>query len=256
MKNAILSIFLIFHSILLVAQFEQKVSINLSSGVFNTFGAKTYKPVWATLPEDYEPTQMPNYKPGIMAQGGVQFNLNRRLSIEANVEMMYAGKWFYPAYDDVNHLDFTIYDTVTHILLKKGSNELNLLNFRLGFTPKYYLLPGKRWNPYLFMGFTFNYSSANYQDNEWKALRDLNQLAIDDTGPSNPYLENNLGIGFKPGAGVEYRLGDKAGFYLSTGIDYILLNKSSFNENQKKENFTSFFLQAGVRLSFIKSKML
>ena len=256
MKIITLSLLLLLFPVFVRAQFEQKVSINLSSGIFKTFGPRTYKPVWATTEEDFEPSQMPNYKTGFMAQGGIQFNINRHISLETHIEMMYSGKWFYPAYDDVNYLDFAIYDQVTDELLASGSDELNFINLRIGIAPKYYLMPGNKLNPYLFLGFTMNYSSADFDDNQWRAYRDLDMLDIDDTGPGNPFLEKNLGIGFKPGIGAEYSFGDKLGVYLSLGMDYIFLNKNNFKQLEKKEDFMSFCLHTGIRFSFIKSKML
>ena len=262
MKHFLLSCSLACLPSLLPAQFEQKVSLNFEAGVFKTVGPKTYQPSWSFNPDEFPPTQMPNYKPGPMVVAGLQFNLNRNLSLKADIGIMYTGKWFYPAdpnspeYARVNHLEYFIYDQVTDELITQGSDQLNVTNICIGFAPKYYLSPGKKINPYFYAGIALSYLSSSFEDNQWEAYRDLGLLPIDDTGPGNPYLEKSAGFGFKPGFGMEYALSDKAGFFLSTGFYYILLNKDNFKTEEQAENFMTFTLQAGLRFSFIKSKQL
>jgi hypothetical protein len=238
------------------AQFEQKVSLNFETGLFKTVGPKTYAPDWATSREDNQPTQMSNYKPGLVFAGGLQFNLNRHLSLQADIGFMHAWKWEYRVYDKVNYLDYRITDAVTSSVLAEGSNRLNLSAMCLALAPKYYLLPGKKLNPYLFTGVMLSYVTSTYEDNEWKAYRDLKLLAADDTGPSNPYLEKSVGIGFNPGIGIEYPMGDKAGFFLTTGYHFTLLNKNAFKTSEQREDFMALSIKTGLRFSFIKSKVL
>lgn len=254
MKKPTLSLFLFILSYLTAAQFEQKVSLNIEAGTFITIGSKTYEPEWASSSEDFEPSQMANYKPGIQAGLGLQYNINRRFSLEADAGIMISGKWFYPVYDNVSYLDYFIHDTITDELLAQGSDELDFFNLRIGITPKYYLGPGKNWNPYLFTGLNINYTSVNFRDNQWQAYKDLNMLEPNDTEPSNPYLESNIGIGLNPGVGIEYSFGDKLGLYVSSGYHFILLNKQNFKSIEQEENFHALTFLAGLRFSFIKSK--
>lgn len=244
-KNLLLIPFLLL-TISAAAQFEQKVSINISLGSFKTFG-KAFGV--------YDPMQMPNYKPGLMAEAGLQFNLNRRLSIMTNAGLMYSGGWSYIMGEN-DYMHFAIYDTITEEILAEGYNKLDFLNFSFGIIPKYYLIPGKKWNPYLFAGVNINYTHANYTDNWWKTSNELDMLPPDDSGPYNPFLENNFGIGFIPGIGIEYSPGDKFGITFTTGYTLILLNEKNIKSEHMVENFNAFFLQAGIRLSFLKSKDL
>lgn len=255
MKKYILLILFAIFPLIVFAQFEQKLSINLSAGTFKTIGSKVFIPEWA--PDEREPLQMPNFRPGVLGDASLQFNVNRHLSLTADLGLLYSGNWYYSFYDNVNCLDFELYQyDTTDVLLASGSNELTLLNLSLGFAPKYYLLPGKKINPYIFAGVTINYTKSTYNDNYWNARRDFNMLDPDDTGPSNDYLEKNFGIGFHPGFGAEYSLSDNIGFFISAGYYIILLNKENFKSESREENFHSINLHGGVRFSFLKSKNL
>lgn len=256
MKKQIIIVIIIFFPFITRAQFEQKLSINLSAGTFKTIGSKTYLPEWASSQEESEPLQMPNFRPGVLGIAGIQFNLNRHLSLSADLGLMYSGQWYYNVYDNVNYLDFAIYDSITDELLADGSDELTLLNISIGFTPKYYLFPGKKINPYIFAGLTLNYTKSDFTDNQWQAYHDLNMLDPDDTGPCSPYLENSFGLGFYPGLGGEYNLSDNIGFFISMGYHLILLKKENFKSPEQEENLNFIDFHAGVRFSFLKSKNL
>jgi Outer membrane protein beta-barrel domain len=255
MKTRILFLFILFLPEIILAQFEQKLSVNISAGSFKTVGPKTFAPEYA--PEEREPLQMPGFRPGYLGNAGIQYNMNRHLSLCADLIFMYSGNWYYKKKEGGNWFDFQIYQNdTTDVLLAEGSNELTLMNISLGFAPKYYLLPGKKFNPYIFTGITFNYTKSVFSDNYWKARRDFNMLAPDDTGPSNDYLEKNSGIGFNPGVGVEYHLSDKFGFYISAGYYFVQLKMENFKAECRKENLHSINLQGGIRFSFLKSKEL
>lgn len=256
MKKLIVITGILLFPLSLNAQFEQKVSFNISAGIFKSIGTKTYTPQWASSGDEYEPFQMPSYRPGVYINGAFQFNINRHLSLEASIGYMYSSSWFYDMYENTNYLYYSVYDTINDILLAEGENELNFSNLSVGLAPKYYLFPGKKFNPYLFVGININFTKAEYTDNNWQALKDLDMLDPDDTGPDNPFLEKNTGIGLNPGLGVEYSLNDKIGFFLSAGYYFILLDKSNFKTPEQVENFNSLFFQAGIRFSFLKSKEL
>lgn len=234
--------------LILNAQFEQKASINLSIGSFKTFGYEMGE-------FDYDPLQMPHYKPGIMAEAGIQYNISRHFSVMANVGMMYSGSWSY-LIGEYDYLHYIITDPLTEEVLAEGYNELNFFNFDIGIYPKYYLFAGKKWTPYFFAGVNINFTHANFTDNWWKDANKLGVLPADDTGPYDPFLENNAGIGLVPGIGIEYGPTDKFAFYLSAGYYLIPLNEKNFKSEYVIENFNAFFLQAGIRFSFIKSKNL
>lgn len=245
MKKGLVSILIILIPVLSTAQFEQKVSINLSAGIFKTFGKKLGQ---------YDPMQMPNYKPGLVSNAGFQFNLNRRLSVITDFGILYAGGWSYSEGSNDDYLHYTVFDGAT--LVAEGMNYLNLFSFSIGITPKYYLLPDKKWNPYFFAGINLNFTSAKFTNNQWQDAYDHGVLPPDDTGPYDPFLEKNIGIGFDPGIGIEFAPNDKIGFYLSSGYYLILLKDENFKSQSLEENFNAFFFQLGVRFSFLKSKDL
>ena len=258
MKKQVLSLLVMFISLFVNAQFEQKLSINLSAGTFKTIGPKTFHYSWDTDPNAFDPLQMPNFRSGFLGNISLQFNMNRHLSLNADLGLMYSGKWYYSRYDDgVNYLDFQLYQyDSTDVLLEEGSNEMSLSNLSVGIAPKYYLLPWKKINPYFFTGITINFTNVTFTDNYWQARHDNDMLDPDDTGPYNDFLEKNFGIGFHPGFGAEYSLSDNIGFFISAGYHLILLNKENFKEQDREENFHSINLQGGIRFSFLKSKNL
>jgi opacity protein-like surface antigen len=230
------------------SQFEQKVSISLSSGFIKTYGDKYYK-------ED-APYQMPNYRAGVTTNAGVQFNLSRRFSLLADLGLIHSSKWsyIYPNGADAAHFD--IWDSITgNTLLAEGYNELNFTNYSVGVQVKCYLLPGKRWNPYVYIGPNLNYSSAKYTDNFYKALVRIDYLH-GNYETYNLFLEKNFGFGFTSGIGLEFCPNDKLGFYLSAGHYLILMNKDQFPYPKRKENYKAYMVQAGIRFSFLKSKKL
>jgi opacity protein-like surface antigen len=256
MKKHILVLLFAVSPLIVFAQFEQKLSLNFSAGTFKTIGSKTYMPEWAYSQDESEPLQMPNFRPGILGNAGIQFNVNRHLSLSADLGLIYSGQWYYNVYDNVNYLDYEIYDPVTDDLLADGSDELTLLNVSFGIAPKYYLLPGKKINPFILAGLTLNYTKSDFTDNQWQAYHDLNMLDPDDSGPCSPYLENSFGLGFHPGLGGEYNLSDNIGFFISMGYHLILLNKENFKSPEQEENINFIDFHAGVRFSFLKSKNL
>lgn len=238
------------------AQFEQKVSVNLSGGMFTTFGPKTWMPDWGSLDEDREPHQIANFSPGYALSAGVQYNLNRHLSFQVDGGFMYTGKWYYNDYEDHNYTEWAIWhpDELIDTLMAEGNNELTLKNIGFGLTPKYYLLPGKRVNPFVFLGLSVNYTTTTFEDNEWAAYRDLGMLEPDDSGPDGPYMAKNTGVGLNPGVGIDISLHENVAFNLLAGYYFIYLQEKNFYVPEQNENLHALVLQAGIRLSFLKSK--
>jgi hypothetical protein len=248
MKIKGFALLFLFFPITTYAQFEQKVSVNFSAGIFKTFGYDMGE-------HDYDPLQMPHYRPGIDADAGIQYNISRRFSVMATAGIMYSGSWSFMI-GDYDYLHYTITDPVSEETLAEGLNKLNLFNFQVGIYPKFYLLPSKKWNPYLFTGISINFTRSKYTDNYWKDADRLNSLPPDDTGPYDPFLEKNTGLGFVPGFGIEYSRSDRFRIYMSTGYYLILLHEVNFKSEYVTENFNAAFLQLGIRLAFLKSKDL
>lgn len=241
---------------LLNGQFEQKMSFSLSTGIFKTVGKKTFTPEWASEPGDFEVYQMPNYKPGIYVNGALQLNVSRHFSLGLEVGYMHSGSWFYDAYEGVNFLYYEVYDTIAEELLAEGENELDLTSISIGLTPRYYFYPWEKLSLFLFAGVNINFTKAEFQNKEWEADREFGMLDPDDTGPWDPFLEENTGLGLISGFGIEYDLSDKIGFYLSAGYHFIMLDEKNFKMTEQAENFQAINVHAGIRLSFLKSKKL
>jgi len=250
MKKLVFLVPLLLITLQAHSQFEQNVSINITSGIFKTFGKKLAEV------EGYVPSQMSNYKMGFSANGGVQFKISKRFSLSAEFGLMLSEKWYHKGeYSDRSWLSWNFTDTINGEYYA-GENNLDIYNYSLVIRPKYYLLPAKKLNPYLFTGININWTRANYEDTEWKTKNELNYLPLDDIGPGKCFLKKNCGIGFNPGVGVEYSPNDRLHFYLESACYFIMLNKLSFEYPERAENFNAFILQAGLRLYFIKSKEL
>jgi len=242
-------------------QFEQKISLNLAGGIFKTFGSKTYIPDWASGPEDKEPHLMPHFETGWAVNGGVQFNINRHFSLLADIGFMRSGYWYYDPSDpndpedDYNYLYFEIYeDTIDYVVVASGEDELTLFNLNIGLTPKYYFLPGKKVNPFIFAGININYTNVNFTDRQYEAYEDLGRLDEYGESESAAWMEKSFGFGLYPGAGVEYNLNDNLGFFLHAGYYMVFLNKNEFQYAEEEENLQALKVQAGIRFSFWKSK--
>jgi hypothetical protein len=246
MKNKILILGFFLFPLLLNAQYEQKIGIDLSVGGFKTFGPTG---------TDDMPMQMPNYKPGFSANGGLQFKISKKMSLVAKGGIMFSTKWAYKGEDFVNDLTWVIDDTV-HGVQIAGQDYLDIFNYSFGVSLKYYFMPEKKWDPYIYAGANVNWTRAYFDNTEWAAYKKLGWLSAEDTIPGNDNLEQSFGIGFNPGAGLEYSLNNRIHFFLESGYYLILLQKENFKDPSREENFHAFHFQVGCRLFFLKSKEL
>jgi opacity protein-like surface antigen len=247
MKHILILFSFLLIPLFLNAQYEQKIGIILSAGGFKTVGPTG---------TDNMSLQMPNYKPGITLNGGVQFKISNRLSVVVEGGIMISQKWAYKGEDFVNDLTWIINDTITGALLAEGENYLDIYNYSFGFKAKYYFLPEKKWDPYFHAGVNINWTRCFFENTEWVAFKDLGWLGVDDTIPGNDNLENSFGLGFSPGIGVEFSPNTKLHFYLESGYYLIILDKQKFKDVLREENFQAIRLQLGLRWNFIKTKEL
>ncbi|MCX6329296.1 MAG: outer membrane beta-barrel protein [Bacteroidia bacterium] len=249
MKRKILILGFFLFPLLLNAQFEQKVSINLSAGMFKTFGEKHGINEYG----ESRPKQMPSYKAGIVSELGFQYNINRRFSILAELGIMYSNKWELIEDDEYNWM-FWSCDSIYY---SEGFNKLNLFNLSIGITPKLYFLPGKKFNPFIYAGININYTHAKYTDTQWE---DYIEKGLYKPGDyfDNPWLRKNVGFGFNPGLGIEYNPIEKISVFLTAGYYHIFMNEKNFAYYypERSGNFNAFLIQAGIKYSFIKSKNL
>jgi opacity protein-like surface antigen len=252
MKRKILIIGFFLFPLLLSAQFEQKVSVNFSAGMFKTFGKKHgYR-------EDGEarPKQMPSYKAGIVSELGIQYNINRRFSVMAELGIMYSNKWELIEDSGYNWMHWENFDG--EVFVSEGFNNLTLFNLSIGIKPKLYILPGKKFNPFIFTGININYTHAKFIDNQWDDYVAHGLNDPEDT-PYNPWLQKNVGFGFNPGLGLDYNPSEKISVFLTGSYYRIFMNEKNFvsyYEPETVSDFNAFLIQAGIRYSFIKSKNL
>lgn len=259
MRFISLAVMVALYANALSGQFEQKLSLNLSGGIFNTVGADSYEPEPAG--DRDEPTLMPNFKAGFTLSGGLQYNLNRHLSLEAALGVMISPGWYYdysPAGEDpFNYLFYTIYtDTVTYIPAVEGENDLNLTAIYFSLAPRYYFLPGKKLNPYLFAGLNISYLDVYYQDNEYDAYEDLGRLEEYPLSPASTWYDKSINAGLVAGAGAEYGISDNLGVFVQFRYHYALLDDADFFESIKFADFHAISVKLGIRISFLKSKEL
>ena len=233
--------------LLLNAQYEEKIGVDISAGGFKTFGKK--------FTEYTGPLQMANYKTGFSANIGFQFKISEHFSLTADFGILAVNQWNYKAHDIDNWLHWSIDDTIAGETVE-GDDYLDLRNFSINIKPKYYLTPGKKWDPYLFAGVNVNWTSAWFENNLWAAQFERGLLPPDDIVPYNDNLEESFGIGFNPGLGVEFSPFDKLHLYFETGYYFIALDKNNFKDPTRVENFNAIVFKAGCRLYFIKSKEL
>jgi hypothetical protein len=237
----------LFIPLIAVAQYDQKISVNLSAGAFKTVGYKF---------GEYEPMQMPNYGMGFAASGGVQFRISERFSLVAEAGVMVSHSWSYSEGDNNDFLYWAITDTVTGEDIAEGYNYLDILNIRFGIKPIWYLVGEKNWRPFLYLGVNITITDAYYEDLLWAELDKLDMLPPDDEGPYNGYLERNVGLGLNPGLGLEYSPGGRMHYYLTAGYSFIDLKAENFKSASLEENFHAVDVQAGIRFNFLKSRDL
>ena len=239
------------------AQFEQKLSLNISGGYFNTIGKYSWDADWGQ-----EPTLMPNFDGGPSVTAGIQYNFSRHFSVEFHFSYMFSPGWYWDASDadsePFNYLYFEIYtDDINYITATSGDNYMDLSNLQIGISPRYYLLPGKRLNPFVFAGITFDNLDVYFENVERDAYKELGRL---DEYEGSYDLENwfdyYYGLGITAGAGVEFAISDKLGLFFQACYDFVPLKEESFVYETKYADFHAINLHLGARISFLKSKDL
>jgi hypothetical protein len=214
---------------------------------FDTFGNKI---------GEYDPRQMPNYQTGFSARGGVQFRISAHWALAAEAGFMVTRRWYYSYSGESNYLDWIMEDTVTGGLIAKGTNNLDLYNYSFGLRPVCYLFKSSRWNPYLFAGIHCDYTTCHFEDTQWTEHYNRGLLPPDDTGPYNPFLESNLGIGVNPGLGIEYSAGSWIHLFLDAGYYFVALQGNNFKSPEMEEHLNAVTFHFGGRFFFIKTKDL
>jgi hypothetical protein len=244
------------------AQFERKISINFSGGVFKTFGDKGY-PSSAAWEGSEVPYLMPNYAIGTSWEGGLQYNFSRHLSVGINLGYLRSQYWWFDAYDEANddyysYLGFHVYDPVSGEIEEESANYLTLHNRHLGLSAKYYFLPAKKFKPYALTEVNLNILDAEYIDNQYDVYERLGRLDEYEFEYNTSFelFTAYSCVGFLAGGGIAYTLNENIGFFFETAYWFIFLNWEEYMEPVELSNFNAFKFQLGVRFSFIKSKQL
>ncbi len=241
----------------LTAQFEHKISLNLSTGIFNTIGSIEYDGEY-----QQEPTLMPNFKTGFSFGGGLQVNINVHFSLEATIGLFASTGWYYDASDGgapYNYLYYEEYvdpENDNYDILFSGENEMTLSNLVFGFTPKYYFLPGKKLNPFAFAGITYTITHVDFIDNATADYLSNGLLNGPEEGDVNYWFTDHSGLGLSLGAGIVYRISDLFGVFAQAGYYFTPLKEDAFINNLKYADFHALNISLGVRLSFMKTKDL
>jgi len=89
---------------------------------------------------------------------------------------------------------------------------MDMTKLHFGIAPRYYFIPGGRFNPFVYAGVTLNYTDVYYEDNEYAACETLERLDLyEENTDLTEWFEYQVGIGFMAGAGLDYSLNDACG---------------------------------------------
>jgi hypothetical protein len=268
----VLATLLILTTSHLFAQFENKVTFNLSLGAIQPVGQSEY--IYQSQNGTYlntwlMPYLFSNFKQGGALTGAVMFNLNRTFSLGVGLTMERIGNWEYiDEYTangervENNFLSWNI--TQEGSILDEGINELNMYNLGIGVFPRINMAYGKKFNPYVFVEVTFNYTDINYIDNRRDSWIELggseqdydiwyNSLTSPSAYKNTP--QQSFGIGLYPGIGFDFNINSNVGIFVHGGYSFISINKADLEDaNLEPENFTSAKVEVGLKFSFLRSK--
>lgn len=242
-------------------QFERRLSLNVSGGYFNTVGWNGWQEDWQSLPEGNGPTLMPNFKGGPAVTAGLQYNFSRHFSLEFQVGFSFAPGWYFDASEEdqepYNYLYFEVVDPGSGTVVETGENYMDMYYMHLAVAPRYYFLPGRKLNPFVYAGISINYLDVWYENNEKKAYEDhgLGDEYEENAGLVN-WFDYDSGIGFLAGAGAEFALNDYLGLFLIASYHMSPLNEEAFYYGTYQVNYHDLAIHLGVRYSFLKSKQL
>lgn len=241
----------------LKGQFEQKLSLNITAGYFNTVGWNGHEENW----EDHGPSLMPNFVGGISVNAGLQYNFSRYFSIEYQAGYSFAPGWYFDASDEYsesyNYLYYEIYDDATGTVLDKGENYMDMTNFHMAILPRYYFASGNRLNPFLYAGISLNYTDVYFENNEYEASLSANREDLyEENNDLINWFDYQVGVGFMAGAGIEYFLNNHLGLFVVARYHLVPMKESSFVNNSYLAHYHDIGILLGARISFLKSKEL
>lgn len=277
MKLFIILLFAILPARIL-GQFEQKFTLNFSIGYVDPFGESDYiltmieNPYYSGTYAQPYPYLMSNFGSGMVFTGGMQANYSRRFSLAFNLQFFRLQKWRYTY--EWNYMDSQTTSTGSwmeweiteadidpdggseNVVVRSGENKLTLNNFAVGMMPKIYLLPGRALNPYIFGDISMNITDLQLENSFGKAKEDLG-IQYFEYEPVQVIFEQSVGLGLYPGIGFDLSVNDNIGLFIQSGFSFIFINDEKLDEaGYPSENFKTFKAEAGIKISFLRSKNL
>lgn len=223
------------------AQFEEKMSFNAAIGGIAPIG-------WADFEitdynqfgdpfKTYAPYIFANFSPGASFMGGVQYNINRRFSVEGRIYTFYLWDW---SYMDNTNLGWW------------SNTSLEFWHMSFGVAPKIYARPGKKLNPYAFAELNVSYNEIYVHLEGY-----YNPLIDEFIEPADIQLINsNLTFGSYLGIGTDINIISNLGLFAQAGYYITFLGQEMEDNYGEWENFTAIRGEIGIKLNLFKSKQL
>ncbi len=226
------------------AQFDKKITFNAFAG--------TTLPIGDRVNADQVPYVFSNFRNGLQAGIGGQYNFSPKFSVGLNLTALVALNYSNPILTTGNRQE---------IIEKEQSNYKNsiLNNYSLGIALKYKLLRQARFNPYVFGEININYYSAEIAPR--LQYYEAPASASDSVSISDKYtilrfnakkIEPSLALGGNAGVGVDIKLNDT--FTLMLQSAYYLIGTA--NAKDLGVNLSYIGFQGGLRFSILRSKSI
>jgi opacity protein-like surface antigen len=235
-------IMLAFASEMLKAQYEQKFTLQISSGAsfivsdYNFFEKKDFGSFfnsstqsWQTYSNNITITES-MFSPGFMFNAGLQYNFSRKFSI---VGLLMAGSYYYN--DDEIYYNYLIEGPFLHPNLQVNKlQKVNYYNLGIGVSAKYKFFHTRKFRPYLLYGMSVCYIDGTVLFERMEAWG--YQLTM---------------LGLNAAIGLEYDVSDNVTLFLQPGFNKVLPR-----EDDGQMPTESVYALFGVNLNMFKSKSL
>ena len=251
MKKYTVFYLILFIPFLCYGQFEQKVTFSCSAGFCSpqalltgynstdpstkkTFAGYQYTDAYGVKYD--RPYIFENFSSGAFFNAGVQYNLNRHLSMGGKIKPLYLFNWDHGK---------NVYPNI----------DMTLFNLGLAANTKYRLIPSSKVCPYIYLEGSLNYTTLSFKYN----MSGTTFITKPQQQPA--FLNSSLGFGVNPAFGLELNLNDHLGLYLQAGYNYIFIDDKNFNAvyydgHLEQEDFRTIYIEIGLNFSFIKSSNL
>ncbi len=235
--------FIVFTGGYLKAQYEQKLTLQFSSGAsfivsdyeffkVQDFGGfynpSTYS--WQTYSNDILITES-MFSPGFMFNAGIQYNFNRRFSF---IGLLMAGSYNYNDNEEIYYNNLIHPPHLSPILQVNKLEKVNYYNLGLGLSAKYKFMHTRKIRPYILSGLSVCYIEGTVLFERMEAW-----------GYEKAFLGLNASFG------LEIDFSDNVTFFVQPGFNKVLAYEEA-GENPTESIHVLF----GVNLNLFKSKSL